>query len=184
MMSMLIKALKNIRRLFLPQAIIIKKLSGETFIVDKRCKVCMHPQRAEIEKKLIDGANYEEIAKQYDLSIASISRHLRKHMPRLVLEPEKLQELYQERRVKQIDLQEEMFRLIDRLNNLFAKLEKLDALFESGKVKAHAYVESVSERRNILQQIRETLLIIQELRGEIKTEKDISELLQKLKNLS
>jgi hypothetical protein len=41
----------------------------------------------------------------------------------------------------------------------------------------------VSERRNILQQIRETLLLIQELKGEIKTEKDISELLQKLKKI-
>jgi hypothetical protein len=88
-----------------------------------------------------------------------------------------------ERRVKQIDLQEELFRLVDRLNTLFAKLEKMDTLFEAGKVKAHAYVESVSERRNILQQIRETLLLIQELKGEIKTEKDISELLQKLKKI-
>jgi predicted transcriptional regulator len=180
MTSALIKVLRGIRRLLLSRVIVIKKLSGETFIVDKRCKVCMHPRRAEIEKKLIEGMSYEEVAKEYGLSAAGISRHLRKHMPRLVLEPEKLEELYEERRVKQIDLQEEMFRLIDRLNGLFVKLEKIDMLFEGGKVKAHSYVESVSERRNILQQIRETLLVIQELRGEIKTEKDISELLRRL----
>jgi hypothetical protein len=182
-MAMVIRALRRVGRIFSPPAIVVKKLTGEAFIIDKRCKVCMHPQRAEIEKILVEGAKYEDVAAKYNLSIAGIGRHLKKHMPRLVLEPEKLQELYQERRVKQIDLQEELFRLVDRLNALFAKLEKLDILFEAGKVRAHAYVESVSERRNILQQIRETLLLIQELRGEIKTEKDISELLQKLKKM-
>jgi hypothetical protein len=182
-MDMVIKALRRIGRIFSPPIIAVKKLTGEAFIVDKRCKVCMHPQRAEIEKMLVEGEKYEDVATKYNLSVAGVGRHLKKHMPRLVLEPEKLQELYQERRVKQVDLQEEMFRLIDKLNALFAKLEKLDILFEAGKVRAHAYVESVSERRNILQQIRETLLLIQELKGEIKTEKDISELLQKLKKL-
>jgi len=182
MTKALIKALKKIGRIFLPRVIIAKTLAGETFILDKRCKICTHPQRAEIEKKLVEGVNYEEVAKEYGVSIASISRHLRKHMPKLVMEPEVLQELYEERRVKQIDLQEELLRLVDRLNTLFTKLENFDKKFDEGKVKPHAYVESISERRNILQQIRETLLVINELKTELKTEKDISELLQKLKN--
>jgi len=177
------RLVKAFKRLLLPSVIVVRRLSGDALIIDKRCKICTHPQRAEIERRLMEGASYDEIAKQYGVSAAGISRHLRKHMPRLVMNPEELQQLYEERRVKQVDLQEEMFRLIDRLNTLFAKLEGLDRLFETGKVKAHAYVESVSERRNILQQIRETLLIIQELRGEIKTEKDISELLRRLKEL-
>jgi len=82
--------------------------------------------------------------------------------------------------VRQIDLQEEMFRLIDRLNGLFFKLEQFDRMFSEKEINPKIYVESISARKNILEQIRKTLLIIQKLKGEIKTEKDLSELLQKL----
>lgn len=82
--------------------------------------------------------------------------------------------------MRQIDLQEEMFRLIDRLNGLFFKLEQFDRMFSEKEINPKIYVESISARKNILEQIRKTLLIIQKLKGEIKTEKDLSELLQKL----
>jgi hypothetical protein len=101
------------------------------------------------------------------------------------MDQEQIQKLYEEHRVKQVDLAEEMFKLISRLEQLYQKLEKLDEKFfgEGKKISPHAYVESIGERRQIIQQIRETLLTINELKTEIKTEKDLTELLQKLKQI-
>ena len=174
------KVLKIIKRLFRP-LIVVRTLKGEV-IIDRRCKVCTHPQRAEIEKMLLEGRSYDEIREKFGISQATLSRHFKKHMPRLVLDPEELNRLYEEHRVKQIDLQEELLKLIGRLENLFRKLETLDRLLAEGKkVSWYAYVQSIGERRQILKEIRETMLTINELKSEIKTEKDLSELLQKLR---
>ena len=175
---------KTFKRFIRPPVLIVRTAKGE-MIIDRGCKICRHQRRAEIEKMLLEGRPYKEIAEAFgnEFSVASLSRHLRLHMPRLILEPEKLNELYQEHRIKQIDLTDEMFKLIGRLNDLYQKLERLDEKFFGDgkpKVSPHAFVESISERRNIIAQIRETLLTIEELKSEIKTEKDLSELLQKL----
>ncbi len=175
-----------LRRLLRPPVILVRTLRGD-LIIDRGCKICRHPRRAEIEKMLLEGRTYKEIVEAFnnEFSIASLSRHLRLHMPRLILDPEKLNQLYQEHRVKQIDLQEELFKLLGRLEELYKKLERLDEKFfvseGKPKISPHAYIESVQERRNILTQIRETLLKMEELKQEIKTEKDLSELLQKLR---
>ena len=104
------KVFKIIKRLFRP-LIVVRTLKGEV-IIDRRCKVCTHPQRAEIEKMLLEGKSYDEIREKFGISQATLSRHFKKHMPRLVLDPEELNKLYEEHRVKQIDLQEELLKLI------------------------------------------------------------------------
>jgi len=175
---------KIIKRFFRP-LIIVKTFKGDAVVIDKRCRVCNHPQRSEIEKMLLEGMSYDEIREKFGISQATLSRHFKKHMPRLILDPEELNRLYEEHRVKQVDLAEEMFKLIGRLENLFRKLENLDKLLEEGKkISWYAYVQSIGERRQILKEIRETMLTINELKSEIKTEKDLSELLQRLRSLN
>ena len=175
-----------IRRLLKPTVIWVKTPKGD-LIIDRGCKICRHPRRAEIEKMLLEGKTYKEIVEAFnnEFSIASLSRHLRLHMPRLILDPDKLNELYREHRVKQIDLEQELLKQIARLEELYEKLEKIDQRFftDRPKVSPHAFVESVRERRNILADIRETMIAIRELESEVKTEKDLSELLQRLREM-
>jgi len=167
------------------QVYLVKTLKGDNVVISRKCIICKHPQRAEIEKMLLEGHTYREICEKFGLDDSSLQRHFKNHMPRLVLNQEQIEKLYEKHRVKQIDLAEEMFKLISRLEQLYQKLEKLDEKFfnEGKKISPHAYVESVGERRQIIQQIRETLLTINELKTEIKTEKDLTELLQKLKQI-
>jgi len=72
-----------------------------------------------------------------------------------------------------------------KLEELYKNLERLDQKFfvseGKPKISPHAYIESIQERRSILGQIRETLFTINELKTEIKTKRDLSELLQKLR---
>ncbi|MEM2257808.1 MAG: hypothetical protein QXU87_04050 [Candidatus Caldarchaeum sp.] len=179
------KVAKTLKKAFRPPLLMVKTIKGEALIVERGCKICRHLKRGEIEKMLMEGVAYKQIVDAFggEFSIASLSRHLRLHMPRLVLEPEKLNQLYQEHRIKQIDLTDELFKLIGKLDELYRKLERIDEKFfaEKPKVSPHAFVESVTERRNLLAQMRETLMLIEEMKGEIKTEKDLSELLQKLR---
>ena len=175
-----------IRRLLKPTVIWVKTPKGD-LIIDRGCKICRHPRRAEIEKMLLEGRTYKEIVEAFnnEFSIASLSRHLRLHMPRLILDPDKLNELYREHRVKQIDLEQELLKQIAKLEELYEKLERIDQRFftDRPKVSPHAFVESVRERRNILADIRETMIAIRELESEVKTEKDLSELLQRLREM-
>ena len=178
------KAAKKVAKLFRPRAYLIRTAKGVegSVIVSRRCKICSHPQRAEIEKMLLEGATYEEISKKFGVSTGTISKHFRNHMPRLILDEEELKQLYEKHRVKQIDLTEELLKQIDRLEDLYQKLAKLDEKFDAGKIRSIiGYVDSIAERRNLLKEMREIMLTIQELKEEVKTEKDLSELLRKLK---
>ena len=182
-LTRLLHLLKVLKRYLGGEVYLVKTVKGEKVVISRKCVVCKHPQRAEIEKMLLEGHTYKEICERFGLDDSSLQRHFKNHMPRLILDQEQIERLYEKHRVKQIDLAEELFKLIARLEQLYQKLEKLDERFfgEGKKISPHAFVESIGERRQIIQQIRETLLTINELKSEIKTEKDLTELLQRLK---
>lgn len=45
------------------------------------CTVCNHPDREAIDKALVDGAAYRDIAGRYGLSKSSVERHKAEHIP-------------------------------------------------------------------------------------------------------
>lgn len=47
----------------------------------RRCTVCDHPQREEIDWQLVRGESYRKIADQFSLSFGSIARHKESHIP-------------------------------------------------------------------------------------------------------
>ena len=47
----------------------------------RRCTVCDHPQREEIDMQLVCGESYRKIADQFSLSFGSIARHKESHIP-------------------------------------------------------------------------------------------------------
>lgn len=47
----------------------------------RRCTVCDHPQREEIDRRLVGGEAYRDIARQFGLSKDAISRHKESHIP-------------------------------------------------------------------------------------------------------
>jgi len=180
------RAIKGAAKLLRPRAYVIRTVKGVegSVIVSRRCKICSHSQRAEIEKLLLQGATYEAVSERFGVAVGTISKHFRNHMPRLIMDEEELKQLYERHRVRQIDLAEELYRQIDRLEELYQRLAKVDEKFEAGKVKSLiGYVDSIAERRNLLKEMREVLLTMEELGEEVKSEKDLSELLRKLKEM-
>lgn len=45
------------------------------------CRVCRHPQRTEMERRLLEGASYREIALQFGVSHMALHRHRAHHLP-------------------------------------------------------------------------------------------------------
>jgi len=52
----------------------------------RKCTICYHPKKAEIEGEILNGVSYRNIAERFGISIATVSRHA-KHMQVLVEKP-------------------------------------------------------------------------------------------------
>ena len=47
----------------------------------RRCTICIHPERHEIDKALVGGGTYRQIAESHGLSTSSLFRHKQDHLP-------------------------------------------------------------------------------------------------------
>ena len=47
----------------------------------RRCSICTHDRRAEIDEALAVGGKYRDIAERYAVTLAAIGRHAGKHLP-------------------------------------------------------------------------------------------------------
>ena len=80
--------------------------------MNKRCTVCNHPSRAEIDRGLLSGVSYRSLTAQYGLSPAALSRHTRHLQQQLALQEHHA-------------LQAQQQALLDHLDLLSARLDRL-----------------------------------------------------------
>lgn len=53
--------------------------------VGRKCSICNHPQRSEIDKALVTrSTSYRNVSERYGVSVGALSRHKANHLPRLV----------------------------------------------------------------------------------------------------
>lgn len=50
----------------------------------KRCTICSHKRRLEIDRALVGGTPYRELVKRYGVSLGSLSRHRENHLVRVL----------------------------------------------------------------------------------------------------
>ena len=53
--------------------------------MSRRCAICSHPQRMEIEREIIRGASRAEISRTYKMSTTAVYRHETNHKPQLLV---------------------------------------------------------------------------------------------------
>ena len=61
----------------------------------RRCTVCDHLRREEIDRQLICGEPYRNIAERFSLSLGSIARHKESHIPAALVEAQEAGEVAQ-----------------------------------------------------------------------------------------
>lgn len=57
------------------------------------CRICVHPQRLKIDKRLVSGANITAIAREFGLPYHTLARHRKKHLTRQLVKANELKEL-------------------------------------------------------------------------------------------
>ena len=61
----------------------------------RRCTVCAHLQRQDIDELLVSGAPYRSVAKRFGLSESAVYRHKTEHLPAHLLKARKAEEVAQ-----------------------------------------------------------------------------------------
>ena len=106
--------------------------------MSKRCSVCNHPSRAEIDQGLLTGVSYRALAAQYGLSPSALSRHNR-HL--------KQQLLLQEHRAVQNALLDHLELLSTRLDRLYHTASSNHSLYVAlGALRESLRLLSLHER--------------------------------------
>jgi hypothetical protein len=110
----------------------------------RACESCRHPERDELNRALVTGRSYREVAARYGLSLAGVARHRANHLPEALLQAE--------RRRNSDGIADEVRGLVDRV------LAILDRAEESGddKIALRAIAEA-----------RPTLELLGRLSGDI-----------------
>jgi transposase-like protein len=109
--------------------------------VGRKCSVCNHPDRNEIDKALVTrSASMRDIAGQYGVSRSALSRHKSNHLPRLV-EAAKASEAAQAV-TSGVALMDELDRLLNRA------LAILEAAEGSGQLKVA--LQAIREARECI----------------------------------
>ncbi|MGV8123507.1 MAG: hypothetical protein AB2L14_27455 [Candidatus Xenobiia bacterium LiM19] len=132
----------------------------------RRCTICDHPKRAEIDQAIINNETYRKIAEQYEITVASLNRHKQSHIPELL---SKTQEIHDQRVAALVEIVQEraaqetgqadtllvqLKEWISRTERLFSKAE------ESGDLRTA--LAAVKEGRGNLELLGKLLGEIQE----------------------
>lgn len=111
------------------------------------CTVCTHPEAELIDRLLVSGTSYRQIAARFDLGMSSVSRHRNKHLSSA------LQAVHKKREGKRA------VSLLDRVEGLVAKLEQMaDEAASTGKT---------GQLLATARELRESYKLIGKLTGEL-----------------
>ena len=58
----------------------------------RRCTICAHPQREEIEEAILNGVPYSAISRRFNVGRDSVRRHAKSHLPKRLAAAHKAQE--------------------------------------------------------------------------------------------
>jgi transposase-like protein len=85
----------------------------------RRCTVCDHHERHDIDEALVTGAPYRSVAKRYGLSDSAVYRHKTEHLPAHLLKAREAEEVAQAD-----DLLEQVRHLQGRALEILERAEK------------------------------------------------------------
>jgi hypothetical protein len=80
----------------------------------RSCTICVHPERAAIDKALVGGEPFRHIAARFDTSTAALQRHKAEHLPATLVQAKAAQETSDA-----VDVMAELQRCFARVNLLF-----------------------------------------------------------------
>ncbi|MCF6096778.1 hypothetical protein L1766_07175 [Thermovorax subterraneus] len=120
----------------------------------RKCTICEHPKKEEINEMLVKGESLRNIAKHFSVNFTALYRHKEKHLPAELIKSHEAQEVAQAS-----TLLEQITDLRDRALRILEKAEK------AGKLKTA--LEGIKEARGCLE-------LLAKLQGELAQEGTIN----------
>jgi hypothetical protein len=90
--------------------------------MDKRCKICTHPNLHDIDQGLLNGEAFRSLAHKFDVSVSSLSRHTRHLRRALACSRDEAEQRQHAQLLDKLDLYEH------RLDNIFHKAQEQNTL--------------------------------------------------------
>jgi hypothetical protein len=136
----------------------------------RKCEVCQHKDRLEIDRQLVRNGNASALSKKYDLPKGSLHRHLRKHLSRQLVKAHDTKEILHGKG------------LVTELTALF---EKAKAILEKAEDAGSLGValKGVAESRNTIELLAKLAAYVHE-EGKKVEEEDSRARIDNLKNLT
>ncbi len=125
--------------------------------MSRRCTVCQHRKRTEIEREIVSGTPLKHLAKLFTLSRMSLTRHRDHHLPRVLVQAKEAESM-----THASDLAQRLEALLDDAQRIRAQAEK-----------AHDYRAALLGVRDMAR-INELLL---EVRGELNRKPQVNVIL-------
>jgi len=124
----------------------------------RKCTICEHKHRKKIDKALVDGVSYRDIAGRFNVSRTTLSRHKKEHLPRNLARGKKAKEA-----AEADGLLDHAKGLLDKANEILAKTEK--------KKDWPTALKAIREARGVLE-------LLAKLEGQIREGIQVNVLLQ------
>lgn len=88
----------------------------------RKCSICQHAKRKEIEKKLISGVSFRNITKQYGMSIGAVHRHIKKgHLSQKIVKSKETKDI-----IRDGDLDEQVKYWQNEIQGIYDKSKSKD----------------------------------------------------------
>lgn len=144
-----------------------------------QCKICNHPQREDIEKRIFSKQSFEEIAQVYPvLNKQNLSHHWRNHVQRQLTK--KVTDALEEEVIKRVNTVEEVTSLFDEWDALYNQLiNTLDP-------QKADYVQKLNAARQLINTKKELCKLNSQLMNtdmDMRNVTDVSDMTTKLKKL-
>ena len=118
----------------------------------RKCTVCAHPKRAEIDKLIVEGVPYRSIAGRFSVSKSAVERHAKNHLPRTLAKAHEAKE-------------------VARADDLLARAREYET-------RAVALLEKAAEENDYgtalrgIKEARSCLELLARLRGELEAQRE------------
>jgi regulator of sirC expression with transglutaminase-like and TPR domain len=136
--------------------------------VPRKCSVCAHEQRVEIDIALVSGEPYRDIARRYRVSKDALTRHKAEHLPAALLKAQAVEE------VAHADT------VLDQIRAIAARTERLYAVSENILSKAYqaddlrTALGAIREANSCNKEARNNLELLAELTRELDRSASVS----------
>ena len=133
-----------------------------------QCTICNHPLRVEIDKALVAGATYREIAQRFGVSRDALYRHRKNgHIAEQIAKAAKKKEIQQAKEVQAAILAQEAQEVADA-QTILDEVSRLKG--RALTILDRAETEGTREACMALREVRGIIELLAKVRGELKSD--------------